>query len=263
MTQNNNLSVLAFYPSIDEQSHRRSYAFGDIYPLYVPVGYFPPFQLVVSSGSVSSIEIYYADGTYHSYSPTSIMGSKTVNGQTVLYHLGNSSGQYSGEGQYYLKVTVGTTAYYSDVFTAVADISAYLKVEWWDTEDFVMDGAAIAYDLGSGSYFKNRVYLNTQLGKPEYEYEEEGEKRDGLFFPEKMISEKTYKFNFLANEPLCDVMRLARMSDYVKVTDKYANVYNCDTFLITPKWEVQGNVASVEAEFQTNIVAKRIGRNFT
>jgi hypothetical protein len=125
-----------------------------------------------------------------------------------------------------------------------------------------MDGAAIAYDLGS-SFFHNIVLLNTQLGKPEYEYEEEGENRDGLFFPEKMISEKTYKFNFLANEPLCDVMRLARMSDHIRITDRYGNVYNCDTFLMTPKWEVQGNVASVDAEFQTNFVAKRIGRSLT
>jgi hypothetical protein len=105
--------------------------------------------------------------------------------------------------------------------------------------------------------------LNTQLGKPEYGFEEEGEKRDGLFFPSKMISEKTYKFSFLANEPLCDVMRLARMADHVKVTDRYGGVYVCDTFLMTPKWETQGNVASVEVEFQTNLVAKRIGRAFT
>ena len=57
-------------------------------------------------------------------------------------------------------------------------------------------------------------------------------------------------------------MRLARMADHVKITDRYSTVYECDTFLITPKWEVQGNVASVDAEFQTNMVAKRIGRNY-
>lgn len=263
MTQNNNLSVLPFYTSLDEQNHRKPYAYGDIYPLYVPIGYLPTFQICLTTGSVSSITLYKANGASVGSLSTDIMSYKDVGSYRVFYHTGASSGLYSAEGQYYLKVTIGTSDYYSDVFTAVADISAYLKVEWWDTEDFVMDGAAIVYVLGSGNYFKNRVYLNTQLGKPEYEYEEEGEKRDGLFFPEKMISEKTYKFNFLANEPLCDVMRLARMSDYIKVTDRYGHTYDCDTFLMTPKWEAQGNIASVDAEFQTNMVAKRIGRNIT
>lgn len=262
MTQNNNLSVLPFWTSLDEQSHRKPYAFGDIYPLYVKVGKLPTFQLSAPSSTISSVSLYKSDGTLvGSISPT--IGYKNVDGHYIHYHVeSGSESLYSGEGQYYITIVSGTRTFYSDVFTAVGDLSPYLKVEWWDTEDFIMDGAAIAYDLGSSTYFHNIVYLNTQLGKPEYEFEEEGEKRDGLFFPEKMISEKTYKFTFLANEPLCDVMRLARMADKVKVTDRYATVYDCDTFLITPKWETQGNLASVEAEFQTSMVAKRIGRNY-
>ena len=263
MTQNNNLSVLPFWTSIEEQSHRKPYAYGEVYPLYVPVGHLPTFQIcLTTTGNVSAVVLYKKDGSQPALLSTGAVPAKTVGNYKVFYHSGATSGLYTGGGQYYLMVTIGNDNYYSDVFTAVADITPYLKVEWWDTEDFIMDGAAIAYDLGSSTYFHNIVYLNTQLGKPEYEFEEEGEKRDGLFFPEKMISEKTYKFNFLANEPLCDVMRLARMADHVKVTDRYSTVYDCDTFLITPKWEVQGNVASVDAEFQTNMVAKRIGRNY-
>lgn len=263
MATNNNLSVLPFWKSQYQQSHRRSYAYGEIYPLYVKVGKLPTFQLIAPSSSVSTVKLYKADGTLvGNISPT--ISYKNVGGYYIHYHLeSGSESLYSGEGQYYITIVSGSTTFYSDVFTAVADISPYLRVEWWDTEDFIMDGAAIAYDLGSSVYFKNVVYLNTQLGKPDYEYEEEGEQRDGLFFPEKMISEKTYKFNFLANEPLCDVMRLARMADHIYITDRYNETYDCDTFLITPKWEVQGNVASVDAEFQTNMVAKRIGRSFT
>ena len=36
-----------------------------------------------------------------------------------------------------------------------------------------------------------------------------------------------------------------------------------DTFLITPDWEDNGDVASVDAEFDTATVAKKIGRGFT
>ena len=90
----------------------------------------------------------------------------------------------------------------------------------------------------------------------------EVEKRDGLIFPEKMISAKTFKFTFIANEPLCDVMRFIRMADIVTITDKYGRTYECDQFLMTPKWETQGNIASVSCEFQVNTVAKRIGRAY-
>ena len=107
------------------------------------------------------------------------------------------------------------------------------------------------------------MYLCTELGKPEYQFEEEGENRDGYFFPEKQISEKTYRAMCLAPEYLCDVMRFIRMADYVVITDKYGRSYDCDTFLITPKWQTQGDLASVEIEFETATVVKKIGRGYT
>jgi hypothetical protein len=262
MIANNNFSVLAFHASLAEQSHRMPYAYGDIFPLYVPVGHIPTFQIYDVTGFYTNVGLYKADGTYIGWINPAV-SLCTVDGTKILVHDEHANeAQYTGEGQYYIVVEINGVSYYSDVFTAVADITPYLRVEWWDETDFIMDGAAIAYVLQSALYH-NVVFLNTQLGKPGYDFEEEGETRDGLFFPSKMLSEKTYKFQFLANEPLCDVMRLARMADHVKVTDRYGNVYDCDTFLITPKWETQGNLASVEAEFQTNLVAKRIGRAFT
>ena len=94
------------------------------------------------------------------------------------------------------------------------------------------------------------------------EFEEDGEERDGYFFPEKQISVKTFKCTILAPEYLCDVMRFIRMADYIHITDKYGREYDCDTFLITPKWQTQGDLASVEIEFKTNTVVKKIGRGY-
>ena len=106
---------------------------------------------------------------------------------------------------------------------------------------------------------QNVVYLPTQVGKPEYDFQEEGEKRDGYFFPEKQTSEKIYKFSFLAPEYLCDAMRIIRMSDHVQITSR-GETYSADSFLITPKWQEQGDLAGVEAEFETDTVIKKIGR---
>ena len=66
----------------------------------------------------------------------------------------------------------------------------------------------------------------------------------------------------MAPEFLCDVMRFIRMADYIHITDKYGRKYDCDMFLITPKWQTQGDLANVEIEFKTATVAKKIGRGY-
>jgi hypothetical protein len=48
------------------------------------------------------------------------------------------------------------------------------------------------------------------------------------------------------------------MADHVRITDNYGRVYTSDTFLITPKWEVQGDLASVEIEFRTDSIMKKL-----
>ncbi len=54
-------------------------------------------------------------------------------------------------------------------------------------------------------------------------------------------------------------MRFISLSDVILVQDQYGRQYRCNMFLMTPKWEVQGNIASVEVEFTCDTVAKRIG----
>lgn len=161
-------------------------------------------------------------------------------------------------GQYYLRITINGIYYYSEIFTVVNDIEPYLKIEWYDLEDFAMDAGVIVY---TSPQFKNVLYLDATIAKPEYPFEEEGETRDGYFFPIKQISEKHYRFKFFASEYLLDVMRLIRMADYTNI---YSNgqKYSLDTFLITPDWEDNGDVAAVEAEFDTATVAKKIGLGY-
>lgn len=266
--RNNNLSVLPFYENVSEQNHRRTYAYGEVYPLYCPMGALLPFQIIRNhnGATISSVRLYkVSDGTY-----TDVKTAMQNAGLTrlqyatdgydiVMYPSDTPHNLTQTEGQHYLVITMSDgKVYTSDYFTVVADMSGFLNVRWWDLQDLVMDGCRISY----ANSFRNSIWLNTQLGKPEYEFEEEGETRDGYFYPEKMISEKKYKFVFLAPEYLCDVMRFVRMSDFVTVRDRYEHGYRCDTFLCTPKWEEQGDLASVEVEFTCETVAKKIGRGY-
>lgn len=268
MTQNNNISVLPWYNTLGEQNHRKSYAYGAIYPLIAPANILLPFQIMrpTRSNGITSVMLLDKTGTTvaNITQPMIEAGLQVVRFQTlgydiILYPANLPMPINMLDGIYYMRLSDGVQTWYSEMFTVVQDVSGYVKVQWWDIENLVFDAGQIVY---TNPTYKNTLYLCTELGKPEYEFEEEGQDRDGYFFPEKQISFKKYKCTILAPEYLCDVMRFIRMADYIRVRDKYGNVYNCDTFLITPKWQTQGDLASVEIEFKTDTVVKKIGRGY-
>lgn len=280
MTINNNISVLPFYTNINEQNHRKSYAYGAVYPLFSQAGMLLPFQILREhrSNPIAQVLLMRKDGTTIASlrSPMLKAGLQVVSFTSygydvILYpaifplsYFVNQQNQQEPltmmDGQYYLSVTDGIQTWYSEVFTVVQQISSYLKIEWYNDKDLVFDGGRFVFN---NPRFHNYLYFATEVGKPEYTFEEEGESRDGFFFPEKQLSEKRYKCTILAPEYLCDVMRLIRMSDNVRITDKYGRIYDCDQFLITPEWQDQGDLASVEIEFETDTVVKKIGSGRT
>lgn len=282
MTSNNNLSVLPFYTNIDEQNHRRSYAYGEVYPLFSQAGMLLPFQIIRPHNSYSVTQVFLCrkDGTrlYSLLSAMQEAGLQVIDFSVYQYDYdiilypaifplsygvtpqGVRVPLVMMDGQYYLEMTDGRWTWYSEIFTVVQQVSSYLKIEWYNDEDLVFDGGRIVF---ANPRFHNFLYFAAEVGKPEYTFEEEGESRDGFFFPEKQLSEKRYKCTILAPEFLCDVMRLIRMCDHVRVTDKYGRIYDCDQFLITPEWQEQGDLASVEIEFETDTVVKKIGRGYT
>lgn len=267
--KNNNLSPLPFYTKIEEQNHRRSYAYGNIFPLIGRNDRLLPFQILRSHTmrAVMSVQIYTEDGTLVG----NFLGDMLNAGLSVVYDDNSDCDVIAypalmpfpeelEPGRYYLRVYDGLNTWYSDIITLVNDLSGYLKLEWWDNENIYFDAGMVAYKGGQGFVqYVNELYLPTEVGKPEYIFEEEGESRDGYFFPEKQVSYKTYRFQFLAPEYLCDVLRLVRMSDHVRVTDPIGRKYDCDTFSIEPTWQEQGDLASVEAEFTTATVVKKTG----
>ncbi len=273
MVPNNNLSVLPWYRSIEQQNARKWWVYKRVYPLFTPAGYVLPFQLMVEHATVHSVAFAYLyDANTDTLVDGGLKGKLEDSGLTwkqfpalgydVLVYPGSLQAIDSlNNGRYYIFVQIDNHEYWSEVFTVVNDIQPYLKLEWWDIDDFVMDAGTIVYKYAGGTQFRNVLYLDADIAKPEYPFEEEGESRDGYFFPTKQISEKRYRFSFLASEYLLDVMRFVRMADYARIT-KNGQIYSLDTFLITPTWEDNGDVASVQAEFDTATVAKKIGLGY-
>ena len=266
MIPNNNLSVLPWYTSIEQQNARKWWVYGRVYPLFTPAGFLLPFQILLpyrADPAMSACVLYNANTG--SVVDSAVAAKLNNTGFTFKQFsaLGYTVAVYPGQlpaftsmfnGRYYLRITINGVDYYSDIFTVVNDIQPYLKIEWWDVEDFAMDAGIIVY---TSPAFKNVLYLQADIAKPQYQFEEDVETRDGYLFPIKLISEKRYRFNFLASEYLLDVMRFIRMADFAQIT-KNGQTYSLDTFLITPEWEDNGDVAAVEAEFDTATVAKKI-----
>lgn len=144
--------------------------------------------------------------------------------------------------------------HYSEVVNLVDNTDTYLKIVWWDNEDLFFNAGSILYKSAG---FKNILYLDTEIGRPDYKFEEEGDERDGYFFPEKQISKKVYKFTAPIPEYLADAMRLIRLSDNITI-EKNGVIYNCDTFLMNVDWLEQGDLAGAEIEFTTDTVVKKI-----
>ena len=271
MIPNNNLSVLPFYTSLDQQNARKWWMYGRIYPLFTQAGFLLPWQLITEHNSNWTVDnirpVYLYDANTGQQVGVDLTDTlRPMITKKEFASLGYDVWVFPGQlpvwnnlpnGRYYLMLYLGDP-HYSEIFTVVNDIQPYLKITWWDVDDFTMDAGTIVY---KNPAFKNVLYLQTDLAKPEYPFEEEGETRDGYFFPTKQISEKRYRFNFLASEYLLDVMRFIRMADFAEI-EYHGQHYSLDTFLITPEWEDNGDVAAVEAVFDTATVAKKIGLGY-
>lgn len=266
MIQKNNLQVLPFYDSIEKQHHKKPYSFGQVYPLIASIKSLLPFQLEVKSVAnrgeeaiIKSASVIYLNTGTHFWSNT-LEITEDFNTGLLVTNIVDSDKQLLTwtapeilsllEGPAYLRIIdLDGTEYYSEVFCLASDLPRYVKLDWWDN------------DAEGNPDFIHTAYIDTIVGKPKYEFDEEGTDRDGYFFAEKQLSKKVYRFGFVAPEYLCDALRIVRMSDNVQITFN-GETYDCDSMVIEPEWEEQGDLASIEVEFTTGSVIKKIAAGY-
>ena len=295
-----NLSCIPFYTKKEHQDFRLWYAYGEKYPHCVPSDYLIPFSFVVpyyeEQPDNIEVEFYRAccseeqylgiQGAYNNgfsidfakYT-TDFSGIMDMNGLTIkkdetrrisvlTYFARKEEPLELEEGMYYMKITLiygaTTDTFYSDVFF-VKDrdkLEKMVCVKWWNEERLEYDGGFIPYGE-KGQPFINSLYLDTTIAMPEYKFTEDGEERNGRFFPIKQISEKVYKMSFIAPEYLCDVMRLIRMADYIELYDGLGRTLIVEQFEMDVKWSQGGHYAEVTCSIQTDSVIKKIGKAYS
>lgn len=256
------ISPLKFYDNFHKQNRYRSFAYGHIAPLITNPNVVSPFQLIVS-GNIS--EVYVRSASTNNRVTDNVVerfknaGLRNVskNDYNILLFLGifPLSGIIDYEGQYWLEIHSGEW-YYSEVFCFDNNIDDCLKVEYWNPEgDFALKNGTIV--LGSEN-FHFILLLKSELGKPEYSFEEEATKRLGYSFIESQVSKKTYKFNTVIPEYLCDAMRIIRLCSQKKITCK-GETYDAITFNMEVDWQEQGDLASVTCEFDVDNIITNLG----
>ena len=258
---NNNLSPIPFYDNLEMQNHRRDYSFGQIYDLVIKGNMLIPFQAIVDSSvqSIEKVELYYVNGALYA----DITEHIKENGLSIIQYPYFCVIRYPGnlplvdiraEGRYFIVMRTNAGYIYSDIFTVSNKVNSFLQLEYWNNNNFGLKNGIVDFS----DAFKFRVYLPTQIGKPEYKFEEEVTERMGYSFVESQVSKKIYEFTFLAPEYLCDALRIVRLCENKTITSGNL-IYDMTTFSMGVSWEEQGDLAAVECEFETDTVIANVG----
>lgn len=250
----------------DMFNHFKDYAFGNKAPIIAYRNAIPSFQFFREDDS----PIFYI--SLYSYNPlknefrqvADIRNSLAENGLDYATYDGIKSVRYPGikpvpelnyEGLYFITFDAYSYRYYSDLFSVVSNVDDCLRIDYGNSHNLSFRNAVIRFS----DDFRFRVYLKTQLGKPEYGFEEKATERMGYNFIESQVSKKTYNFSFLAPEYLCDALRILPMCDDIVITSRGITYDDIINFTIDFDWQEQGDLAKISCSFDTDVVSINIG----
>jgi hypothetical protein len=158
---------------------------------------------------------------------------------------------------FYVKITdtsqSPTKVYYSERIMAVANITDYTMLEFWDDE--------LLNNIKAS--FHQKVYIDNVYKTPDYIREDEGEKMDGILLKQKMTVQKVLNLhNLLVPEFLLDALITLPMMTNVQVTDINSTcIVPLEVRLKDPDWQADtgGSFAKLDIQFVEWVVLKKGG----
>lgn len=259
---NNNLSPLPFYDSYKDWNHKSFQAFGELHPLIIHRNYLLPFQVIVKSANLNTLKVrLYSYNTGNSIDITKSMlnsglSVKQYGTFAILVYTGiGPISELKQEGQYYLRIELDSTSVLiSDIFASRNNVDDCIKLEYSNSYNFELKDGVIDFS----DNFTFICYLPTQIGYPNYQFEETVTNRMGYSYMESQVSKKVYQFVFIAPEYLCDALRIVRMCETKRIISN-DKAYEAINFNMSVEWQEQGNLAAVTCEFETDNVIANIG----
>ncbi|MES2395612.1 MAG: hypothetical protein V4549_06400 [Bacteroidota bacterium] len=128
----------------------------------------------------------------------------------------------------------------------------YIKLEWKNSCDL----GRILYSTADTplGLFKNKLFLDTEIGEPDYLHSEDGhDNGDGVFIKEIETLVKNYRFKVVVPEDIADALEAMALHDTITLT--YTNgLYssNIRNVKVNTTWEENSNqcLAIVEVIFE-------------
>lgn len=150
-------------------------------------------------------------------------------------------------GTYTAEMSDGITVWYSEEFTMVDDIGKFIEIEYCNRSAILYSGGRFDYQGG----YRNRVFLNSRIGKPNYPTKAEAEERQARELYSEQISWKEYQFQVLVPEHVIDTLRSIWLHD--EKTIRFEGIeYNAEKFEMSdPIWQESG-LAIVDFTFITD-----------
>lgn len=272
-----NISPLPFYDSVEEQFENHPCAFGVNYPLLCGIGeplnflfYTDDDPNVTSIDHVILTRIGYGDiDVSNDFKQKGlVMYDADVQGQvgSFIRFEPNQSFDYEfpAVGLYYLRIDVKEKEeetihpYFSEIFCVTDNLNNAIKITYTSPVNLSTPFGDIPFRHNDVGDFSFKVWLNALIGKPEYTFEEVETNRTGYSFLERCTSKKTYQFNVIVPEYLCDALRLIKLCPDVEIVHR-GKTYEPTSFDMNVSWEEQGDLASLRATFDTDNVITAIG----
>lgn len=264
MSQNKELQLLPFYDNRSKQNHLKWWTYGKVFSIISELDKVPPFQIQKEKNgqAVSALTLV----NFNDGSEIDILSNATTAGlniavfddyEIIIYPSTLLLGIQDIEiGFYYLRITYSTTTLYSEVFGMVDDVSEFIKIEYYHSEDFCFPDGHIDYSHP----FRNFLFIPSDIAKPSIVYEEQVIEREGFNLPVQQISFVLHRFSMYAPEFLIYALRVVQLHDFVKIT--YSGfTFDVDEILMTsPKWEGNGDIAVLDFEFKTNTIVVQNAR---
>ncbi len=250
-------NILKWYSSVNEQEYRKAYAFGTVPIIPIDMNQVPPFQLIRSrtGATITRFELVaFKTGTV-----TDVLSEMSTNGLQVLQPTDKTydiiyypatvriSTPLFDRGGYYAVMGDGVNIWYSEVFTMTPYLGDHIKLEWCHGRDFEFSGGHIQYtSSGFGNGYKNYLYIDSYVVKPQYPVTREVKDRDGITQVIRWVRKKTYRFEYIGPESMIDTLSLVEGHDMITLTDQNGNTLTAIEFEMSePEWFSQGNMAAV------------------
>jgi len=212
---------LRLYEKAQHQNQNRTNPF-TAFKLYCPTTHILPFQIKRLAGikDIQSIKIVdnvtKASTEIINNFATDELGKLSFEEFDYLIHYGLQPLSVAvAEGEKYLEITDDTTTWVSEVVTFMnfdpdniaASSCIKSKIEYWDKYN-VADIFYRTYEY-TGIHYKNVIYLDIPIGRPDYEVELDGENDgDGVFVSDSITREKEHLLQGVYPEFMTDALTL-------------------------------------------------------